>query len=399
VNARIGWKALTAAEYVPDGFTFLSTPNIKTSSIDFENVNYITEGRFNESPELRLASGDVLLVKDGNTLGITNLVRDLPRPTTVNGSIAVLRPFGVEPAYLRYVLASDLIQGLIHAVKDGMGVPHLFQRDIKRLPVPLPPLDEQRRIINYLDAEMARIDLLIDLRQAQSALVLEQVQARLDDQVERLFRIGRVTLKRLAVGIEQGASPQCDSRAAEPGECGVLKLSAVKSGAFHSAENKVLPQGTDLIPRYQVREGDLLVTRANTPELVGDTAVAKDVQAGLQLCDLIYRVRLAADVSSEFVATVLLSSRLRGLIKAVARGSSASMVKLRGEDILNLPIPSVDRSAQDRLATLALEVRAYCRATQEALGSSVDLLRERRHAIIASAVTGQLDMTTARRLV
>jgi len=45
VNARIGWKALTAAEYQPDGYVFLATPNIKSAEIDFDNVNYISSHR------------------------------------------------------------------------------------------------------------------------------------------------------------------------------------------------------------------------------------------------------------------------------------------------------------------------------------------------------------------
>jgi len=43
VRARLGWKGLKAEEYVDNGFIFLSTPNIKGSSIDFENVNFIDE--------------------------------------------------------------------------------------------------------------------------------------------------------------------------------------------------------------------------------------------------------------------------------------------------------------------------------------------------------------------
>ena len=99
VNARIGWKALTASEYVPEGYAFLSTPNIKSNEIDFEDVNYINEFRFEESPELKLQIGDVLLAKDGNTLGITNVVTELPRAATVNGSIAVIR---TEPSSLGF---------------------------------------------------------------------------------------------------------------------------------------------------------------------------------------------------------------------------------------------------------------------------------------------------------
>lgn len=181
VNARIGWKALTADEYQPEGYAFLSTPNIKDEQIDFDNVNYISKYRYDESPELKLSVGDVLLAKDGNTLGITNLVRELPWPASVNGSIAVIRPYRVAPAFLRYVLASDFSQGRIAAFKGGMGVPHLFQWDIKRLPVPMPPSDDQQRIVNFLDTESARIDTLV----AKKDRMAELLTARLEALMER----------------------------------------------------------------------------------------------------------------------------------------------------------------------------------------------------------------------
>ena len=171
VNARIGWKALTADEYQPDGYVFLSTPNIKGDQIDFGDVNYISSYRYEESPELKLAVGDVLLVKDGNTLGITHLIRELPRPATVNGSIAVLRPFGINPRFLRYVLASVPSQERMSAIKGGMGVPHLFQWDIKRLSVPLPPMYEQLQIADFLDAEINRIDALITKQRYMTELL------------------------------------------------------------------------------------------------------------------------------------------------------------------------------------------------------------------------------------
>lgn len=176
INARIGWKALTASEYQPDGYAFLATPNIKSDSIDFEDVNYISEYRYEESPELKLQPGDVLLAKDGNTLGITNIVRELPKPATVNGSIAVLRAFDVEPRFLRYSLASSATQDLIESIKGGMGVPHLFQWDIKRLPIALPPLDEQHRIADFLDAEMARNRELREAAARLAQLVSERRQ-------------------------------------------------------------------------------------------------------------------------------------------------------------------------------------------------------------------------------
>jgi len=393
VNARIGWKALTASEYQPDGFVFLSTPNIKSGSIDFEEVNYISEYRYEESPEQKLKPGDVLLAKDGNTLGITNIVRDLPRPATVNGSIAVLRPFGIEPRFLRYALAGSSTQGMIEAIKGGMGVPHLFQWDIKRLPLNLPPLDEQRRIADFLDAETARSDHLSALQESVLQTLNQHDQAIRDIMLDELIdQVGELPLRRYSSWIEQGASPSCENHSREGDGWGVLRLSAVKRGRFFPEENKQLPDEIEPIREYEVREGDLLVTRANTPDLVGDVAVVTNAAPRLLLPDLIYRVGLDRRLKAEFAAQVFLSTRVRSLIQRTARGSSQSMVKLRGEDIREWPVPRASLGQQSDVVSEIegqLESSERLRAT---IRYQLSLLAERRQALITAAVTGEISV-------
>lgn len=178
VKARLGWKGLKASEYVDDGYIFLSTPNIKDHEIDFKNVNYITEARYLESPEIMLEPGDVLLAKDGSTLGIANVIRELPSPATVNSSIAVLRARKkAHSIYLYYFLRSNYMQHIIQRFKDGMGVPHLFQRDINKFDILVPPFEEQKRIADYLDKQTLNINNVIDKLNEQITKIKEYRQS------------------------------------------------------------------------------------------------------------------------------------------------------------------------------------------------------------------------------
>ena len=176
LKGRLGWKSLKSDEYVDDGFIFLSTPNLKNKDIDYQNVNYITEERYLESPEIILENDDVLLVKDGSTLGIVNIVKNLPRPSTVNSSIGVLKNKSelLESNFLYYFLSSYYCQNIINRIKGGMGVPHLFQSDIKKFVVLLPKIQEQQQISNYLDHKTQQIDSLIEKTQQKIELLKEQ---------------------------------------------------------------------------------------------------------------------------------------------------------------------------------------------------------------------------------
>ena len=189
VKARLGWKGLKADEYVDEGFIFLSTPNIKNRHIDFDAVNYITKERYLESPEIMLEVGDVLIAKDGSTLGTTNIVRDLPAPATVNSSIAVLRPkSNLHSNFLYWIMVCPYTQSIIQQVKDGQGVPHLFQADLRQFWIWLPSYEEQRTIAAYLNRETARIDALIEkveksitlLREYRPSLISAAVTGKID---------------------------------------------------------------------------------------------------------------------------------------------------------------------------------------------------------------------------
>src|SRR5882724_4740453 len=77
----------------------------------------------------------------------------------------------------------------------------------------------------------------------------------------------------LARGTSSGWSPQCDGRPRAEREWGVLKVSAVSWGAFAPDENKALPESVEPRPEFSVRDGDFLMSRANTAELVGRSVI------------------------------------------------------------------------------------------------------------------------------
>lgn len=165
VRARLGWKGLKAEEYVEHGYPLLSAFNIINSKLDFSEVNYINKFRYDESPEIKLNIGDILLVKDGAGIGKCAYVENLPTESTVNGSIALLTCSNdLNGKYLYYYFLSPIFQKYIYRIKDGMGVPHLFQRDIRKINLALPPIDEQNVICKKLDNICEKINDVITYR-------------------------------------------------------------------------------------------------------------------------------------------------------------------------------------------------------------------------------------------
>jgi type I restriction enzyme S subunit len=192
LKGRLGWKGLKAEEYVEgSGYGFLSTPDIKFEKIDFKKINNITKERYLESPEIMLEINDVLLVKDGSTLGITNIIKELPTFCTVNSSIGVLKVYDqniVSPTYLLLYLRTSYIQSVINLLKAGQGVPHLFQKDINNFTLIVPSIFEQTTIINFVENKNNKINTLIqnisnqieNLQTYRQSLISEAVTGKID---------------------------------------------------------------------------------------------------------------------------------------------------------------------------------------------------------------------------
>jgi type I restriction enzyme, S subunit len=386
VNARIGWKALTAVEYQLEGYTFLSTPNIKSESIDFDNVNYISEYRYQESPELKLQPGDVLLAKDGNTLGITNIVRELPKPATVNGSIAVLRAFDIEPRFLRYSLASTATQDLIDSIKGGMGVPHLFQWDIKRLPVALPPLDEQRRIADFLDAETGRVDQLM----ANQLQLLELLEERANSRILELIGqstivspegSGVVPLRRVITKLNQPVRPTDEVITAFRDGQVTARSRRRSEGYTMSASSEPQGQGVDV--------GDIVIHG-----LDGFAGAIGDSEASGN-CTPVYHVCQPIDGgNSAFYGRLLRLLAIGDYLALFGVSARERAVDFRNWKIFgHAPVPVVSREKQHEIGGLITKIRPL----REEVKRFNERLTERKQALITAVVTGEIDVTTAGR--
>lgn len=167
LRARLGWRGLKAEEYVDEGYPFLSAFNIVNNQLVWNNLNFINQQRYDESPEIKLSLHDILIVKDGAGIGKCARVKNMPfGESTVNSSLGVITVSDkLYYSYLFYFFLSTPFQDNVYFLKNGMGVPHLTQENLKSVRIPLPPVVEQKAIADYLDAKCAEIDELIKVKQ------------------------------------------------------------------------------------------------------------------------------------------------------------------------------------------------------------------------------------------
>ncbi|MEO3855760.1 restriction endonuclease subunit S [Acrocarpospora sp. B8E8] len=370
--------------------------NIFRGSIVSEGLIYahLTDLPLDRAPLLQ--AGEILVVRSGAYTGDSALITE-DWAGSAPGYDLRITPESIDSRFLAYAFLSGPVMHAIDIERSRAAQPHLNAEELGRIRISAPDVGEQRRIADFLEVETARIDEMEAIQLSVRSKLDERDRAVLDLELDLLEdAYGFAPFRRSIVRIEQGASPQCDNVPAEDEEWGVLKVSSVKHGIFWPDENKRLPD--EILPerRYEIKEGDLLITRANTPALVGATAVVQTTREKLLLCDKIFRVEVAPHLDPRFLVAVSRGTKIRNLCAAASHGSSPSMANLKTSDIKEWPIPRVDIDTQRQLISRILKHWEVTEGLRSAISAQLDRLAERRQALITAAVTGQIDVTTAR---
>lgn len=206
-----------------------------------------------------------------------------------------------DSRFFYYFLSAE--SSSLQALGRGSTFMELSVDDLKTLHIPVPNLEEQQTIADHLDRETAKLDALIAAKERLLGLLAEKRRALITRAVTRGLNpdipmrdsgipwLGQVPedwkierLKFHLCRIEQGWSPQCDNTPADEDEWGVMKAGCVNGLFFDENDNKRLPKDLTPLTEYELRPGDVLMSRANTTELLGSTVLVQTVRPRLLLC-------------------------------------------------------------------------------------------------------------------
>ncbi|WP_158287687.1 restriction endonuclease subunit S [Falsiroseomonas bella] len=407
-----------------DGGVWGSDPDGVKDTVVLRSTEQTVDGRWRiEDPAVRkltadeieatlLIEGDLLLTKSsGSSLHIG-------KTTLVDRRVAALRccysnfmqrirlNSSLLPELAWYVLNSDLARIQFDFLSNSTtGLANLNGTIIGRVIVPVPPLDEQRDIADFLGRECSKIDTLIAEQERLVALLDEKRQAVISQAVTRGLNhdvpmkdlgiewLGAIPahweltrLKHFVGGLTVGVVVTPTKYYADDGVPALRSLNVREMRLVD--ENLVFfrPDAHAELQKSALRIDDLVAVRTGKP---GTTAVVGPDFDGANCIDLII-IRKSSAFSSRFLAYAMNSETCRVQYELGAEGAIHTHFNV--ETASNLKIALPPRAEQNEITEYLDQTCGELDSLREEAERAISLLRERRAALISAAVTGKIDV-------
>ncbi|MBI5558087.1 MAG: restriction endonuclease subunit S [Deltaproteobacteria bacterium] len=326
----------------------------------------------------------------------------------------------VLPEVFWFILKSDFFNQTLRAATAGSVRMNLTYPLLETLKIPIPPLPIQQKIVAHWEAanSKANEDMAASQELAKStpSLLVSKIglKALISPHSRRAFvscwneierwgvELARemsrrpniemspfpvVSLADVIADLQNGWSPKCLTRPAIGDEWGVLKLGAVSFGWFDERQNKALPQNLKPREQYEVKPGDLIISRANIARYVGACALVDNVRPKLMLCDKLFRVVWKEDspVLPKYLDEILKIPHLRWQIENNLTGASPTMKNISKPALMALRFPLPPLDIQEEIISAIEEKRKEARKLQDdARGSQKQAVLEIEKMILGT---------------
>jgi len=261
LKARIGWQGLTTAEYLDTGNYYLITgTDFKNGFIDWDNCVFVEKNRYDQDRNIQVQVGDVLVTKDG-TIGKVAFVDKVPKPTTLNSGVFVIRPKNkaFDTKYFYYVLMSNHFADFLSRLTAGSTISHLYQKDFVHFNFPLPPLPEQKAIAQVL-SDIDNLIQVIEKKLAKKRAIKQGTMQKLLTPKEDWERVRLDNV----IEVNRGGSPRPiqDYITTSPNGINWIKIGdTTKKGKYiSSTKEKIIPEG--IAKSRKVNVGDFLLSNS-----------------------------------------------------------------------------------------------------------------------------------------
>ena len=381
---------LKREDYITEGIPVLKIQNVKPFAIELKKMDYVSAEKFHELRRHSFRRGDIVMTKLGSPLGVSAIVEDVEEGVIV-ADLVRIRAQQINTKYLCYHLNSQRTNDFINSMQKGTTRPRVTLSVVRELPIYVPPLAEQQRIVALLDEAFAGLATA----KANAERNLQNARAIFESHLQSVFSQRGEGWDELALSelcdIKHGYAFEGEFFSAEGDYVLLTPGNFYETGGYRDRGGKQ-KYFTGEIPRdYVLREGDLLVAMTEQAAgLLGSSLLVPESEKSLhnqRLGLLIAKPDVAW--SNEFFFHVFNTQQVRREIHA-----SASGVKVRhtsptkiGDVIVSFPVSlQQQKRLVAKFASISSETQRLTRLYERKLAA----LEELKKSLLHQAFNGEL---------
>lgn len=393
---RLGDYCLKATDYVASGsfasikenVNYYNTENyaIMVKTADFannftKNLTYTDESSYKFLSNSNLFGGELILSNIGS-IGKVFKVPYLNKPMTLASNTIMIKFTDDKLAdYMYYYFKSNYGQNAIKSISSGTSMLKFNKTQLKTLPIPIPSIEIQEKIVTALD----KAQHLIDKKKEQIELLDELVKSRFieifGDPVNNPKSFEILTIGDLTTDVKYGTSKS----SSEGGKYPYLRMNNITyGGKLDLNDLKYIDIDDDELEKCIVKRGDVLFNRTNSIELIGKTCIF-ELEEPMVIAGYIIRVRLKNNILPVYLSTFLNSSYGKTLLRGIAKGA-VNQANINAQELKSIKIHVPPIELQNEFAEFVKKVDSI-RSKMEA---SLSELEENFNSLMQKAFKGEL---------
>lgn len=338
-----------------------------------------------------IKSGDIIVSTTRPNLNAVAVVPLRLDDQICSTGFCVLRPTeALDRDYLFAFVRSDEFVGSLSALVKGALYPAVTDRQVRSQLIPLPPLDEQRRIAAILSEQLAAVERARVAAKAQldAAGALPAAYLREVFESEKAQGWPRHKIGDVATSVQNGIYKPAEYYGhGYP----MLRMYNIRNDTWALTLERLALVELDKaeLETFGLRAGDLLISRVNSFELVGKCAFVDARVNGYVFENMLIRMRLKDTVDSLFIAHQMGHSAVRRQIESVAK-RAIGQSSINSTDIRNIEIALPSLTEQKRIAAMLKVQMAAVEQARKALQAQLDGINQLPGALLQQAFNGEL---------
>lgn len=376
------------------GYKYIRVTDMKNGTVLNDDIHYISKDIYNKISNYTISKNDIYITCAGTIgrVGIIPVEFDGANLTENADKIIIKH---INKNLLVKVLSSYIVQKQIQEVITTGCQPKLAIKKIEQLKIPLPPINEQQRIVERIKSLFAKLDrakelienTLAQFEQNKMAILHKAFTGELTAKWRKENNIDlsswqEKTIDELCTSLKYGTSKKSNPE----GSVVVLRMGNLQNGEIDWS-NLMYTDDKDDIEKYLLKKGDVLFNRTNSPELVGKTSIYRGEYPAIYAGYLI-KLDYGKDIIGEYLNYIMNSTKAKHYCYTVKTdGVSQSNINAKKIGAFEIPVPTIEE--QQEIVNILDKLLAKYNKIKN-LEQQLEKIELLKKAILAKAFRGEL---------